>query len=111
MLVVSLAHSDAGHKDGAGHTRTVLSSPPEAMRLPLGLNATLSTQPVWPISGAPICWPVSASHTRSVLSRLADTIRRPSGLNATLHTASVWPVSGWPVSVSHTRTVLSPPER
>ena len=67
--------------------------------------------PVWPVSGAPIGWPVSASHSRTVLSPLPETIRLPSGLNATLNTESVWPVSGspigWPVSASHSRTVLS----
>ena len=64
------------------------------MRLPSGLNATLDTVSVWPVSGCPIGWPVSASHTRTVLSSLPETMRLPSGLNATLVTASVWPVSG-----------------
>ena len=35
----------------ASHTRTVLSSLPETIRLPSGLNATLHTQSVWPVSG------------------------------------------------------------
>ena len=78
----------------ASHSRTVLSSLPETMRVPSGLNATLATAPVWPVSGAPIGWPVSASHSRTVLSALPETMRVPSGLNATLHTAPVWPVSG-----------------
>ena len=67
------------------------------MRLPSGLNATLHTAPVWPVSGWPTGWPVAASHTRTVLSPLPVTMRLPSGLNATLVTASVWPVSGWPM--------------
>ena len=65
------------------HSRTVLSSLPETMRLPSGLNATLVTPCVWPISGAPMGWPVSASHSRTVLSSLPETMRLPSGLNAT----------------------------
>ena len=67
---------------------------PETIRLPSGLNATLHTVSVWPVSGGPIGWPVAASHTRTVLSKLPETIRCPSGLNATLSTPSVWPVSG-----------------
>ena len=67
--------------------------------------------PVWPVSGAPIGWPVSASHSRTVWSSLAEARRCPSGLNATLVTAPVWPVSGapigWPVSAFHSRTVWS----
>ena len=57
---------------------------PEAMRLPSGLNATLDTESVWPVSGWPIGWPVSASHSRTVLSALPEAMRVPSGLNATL---------------------------
>ena len=64
------------------------------MRVPSGLNATLDTVSVWPVSGWPIGWPVSASHSRTVLSQLPEAMRLPSGLNATLVTASVWPVSG-----------------
>ena len=60
-----------------------LSQLPEAMRLPSGLNATLNTPPVWPVSGWPTGWPVSASHNRTVLSSLPEAIRVPSGLNAT----------------------------
>ena len=44
---------------------------------------------VWPVSGAPIGWPVSASHSRTVSSSLAVASRCPSGLNATPSTASV----------------------
>ena len=95
----------------ASHSRTVLSSLPEASRCPSGLNATLFTASVWPVSGSPMGWPVSASHSRTVLSSLPEASRCPSGLNATLYTVSVWPVrgwpTGWPVSASHSRTVLS----
>ena len=48
---------------------------------------------MWPVSGAPTGWPVSAFHSRRVLSLLPETMRCPSGLNATLHTSAVWPVS------------------
>ena len=64
------------------------------MRCPSGLNATLYTVSVWPVSGWPMGFPVSASHSRTVLSALPEAMRRPSGLTATLSTASVWPVSG-----------------
>ena len=36
-----------------------LSPLPETMRLPSGLNATLLTQSVWPVSGWPTGWPES----------------------------------------------------
>jgi hypothetical protein len=43
MLVVSLAHiADVG-SGHACHSRSVLSAPPEAIRVPSGLNATLYT--------------------------------------------------------------------
>jgi hypothetical protein len=43
MLVVSLAHiADVG-SGHVGHSRSVLSAPPEAIRVPSGLNATLYT--------------------------------------------------------------------
>ena len=79
------------------------------MRLPSGLNAALVTASVWPVSGSPICLPLSASHSRAVLSADAVTMRLPSGLNAALHTPSVWPASGSPIglplSASHSRAV------
>ena len=56
--------------------------------MPSGLNATLVTVSVWPVSGWPMGWPVAASHSRTVLSPLPEAIRVPSGLNATLVTAS-----------------------
>ena len=91
----------------ASHSRSVLSSLPETMRCPSGLNATPVTASVWPVSGAPTGWPVPASYTRTVLSTLPEAMCLPSGLNATPVTASVWPVSGaptgWPVPASHTR--------
>ena len=52
---------------------------------PSGLNATLlSTVLVWPVSVAPIGWPVFALHSRTVSSSLPETRVCPSGLNATL---------------------------
>ena len=44
----------SGWPVSASHSRTVLSSLPETMRLPSGLNATLVTASVWPVSGWPI---------------------------------------------------------
>jgi hypothetical protein len=42
-VVVSLAHiADVG-SGYVGHSRSVLSAPPEAIRVPSGLNATLYT--------------------------------------------------------------------
>jgi hypothetical protein len=57
------------------------------MRLPSGLNAALFTADVWPVSGSPICLPLSASHTshsRAVVSKDPVTMRLPSGLNDAL---------------------------
>ncbi len=78
----------------ASHSRTVLSSLPEAMRGAVGAERHTGHRAVWPVSGAPRGWPVSASHSRTVLSRCRRRCRCPSGLNATLNTVSVWPVSG-----------------
>ncbi len=52
---------------------------PEAMRVPSGLNATLDTASVWPVSGSPMGWPVSASHSRTVLSSLPEAMPVPVG--------------------------------
>ena len=65
------------------HTFAVLSPLPVTMRLPSGLNATLVTGSVCPLSRAGAV-PVRASHTFAVLSQLPVTMRVPSGLNATL---------------------------
>ena len=93
----------------AFHNRTVLSLLAEASRCPSGLNATLFTRSVCPVSGCADGWPVSAFHNRTVSSQLAEASRCPSGLNATPTHALVCPVSGvprgWPVSASHNRTV------
>ena len=79
--------------------------------MPSGLNATLYTASVWPVSGWPTGWPVAASHSRTVLSALPEAMRLPSGLNATLFTlpcvAGQRLADGWPVPASHSRTVLS----
>ena len=69
-----------------------LSSPAEAIREPSGLNATLVTAPVCPLSVS-VSWPVAGSHTFTVWSWLAEAIREPSGLNATLETGPVCPLS------------------
>src|SRR5258705_379406 len=102
MLVVSLAHSADAGSGKVGQRRRVLSALPETMVFPSGLNATLRTVAVGPVSGGPIGWPVAASHSRTVLSSLPETMRLPSGLNTTLITLPVWPVigapTGWPVA-------------
>ncbi len=94
---------------------TVNTPPPVTIRVPSGLNATLLTALVCPVSSSSGV-PVRASHTFAVWSRLPVTIRVPSGLNATLFTAPVCPFSsssGVPVRASHTFAVcgwfLSPP--
>ena len=69
---------------------------------------TLHTLFVWPVSGRPIGWPVSAFHTRAVPSAVPETIRFPSGLNATLITDPVMmgaPI-GFPVSASDLARVV-----
>ena len=43
MFVLSFAHRVVAGSGTAGQRRTVLSSPPEAIRVPSGLNATLYT--------------------------------------------------------------------
>ena len=44
-------------------SRSVLSQPSETMRRPSGLNATLSTAPVWPVSDLALCWRARAEPT------------------------------------------------
>ena len=79
--------------------------------MPSGLNATLCTPSVWPVSGLAdgLAGVGVPQPHRLVAAAGGDAL--PSGLNATLITASVWPVigwpMGWPVSASHSRTVLS----
>ena len=73
----------------ASHTRTVLSSLPEAMRVPSGLNATLVHRAGVPGEGWPTGWPVSASHTRTVLSALPVTM--PRAVGAERHAATPRP--------------------
>src|SRR5690242_160478 len=55
--VISVAFSPDGKR--ASHTRTVLSLLPEAIRFPSGLNATVCTVSVCPVSGWPTGWPVA----------------------------------------------------
>ena len=81
------------------------------MRLPSGLNATLHTMPVWPVSGEPTGWPVAASHTRTVLSPLrggdAFAVGAERHAGHEVRVALEGEPTGWPVAASHTRTVLS----
>src|SRR4249919_2192165 len=85
ILVVSLAHIAEAGSGYVGHRRRVLSPAPDTMVFPSGLNATLKTSPVWPVSGLPRGWPVSASHSRRVLSTLPETMRLPSGRGVPAH--------------------------
>ena len=81
----------------------------EARRWPSGLNATLVTQPAWPLR-ANSSLPVALSQIFTVWSPLADARRWPSGLNATLVTAPAWPLrakSSLPVALSQIFTVWS----
>nr|VFK18689.1 MAG: hypothetical protein BECKLFY1418C_GA0070996_10471 [Candidatus Kentron sp. LFY] len=91
--------------------------PPEARRLPSGLNATDQTESVCP-SKTRISAPLDTSQTRTVLSTPPEARRLPSGLNSTDQTEPVCPLRieiGTPISAplptSQTRTVpSSPPE-
>ena len=112
---VRCGRSAAGRRVGRCPRPTAapcVSPLPETMRCPSGLNATLSTGSVWPVSGWPTGWPVSASHSRTVLSQLPETMRVPVGAERHAdHRVRVAGQrrrrSGWPVSASHSRTVLS----
>ena len=88
----------------------MLSAPPETMRSPSRLDATLITRSVCPVSGWPRGWPVSGpTPDRRVVTAGDDAL----AVRAERHsiTGSVWPVSGapmgCPVAASHTRTVRS----
>ena len=96
----------------ASHSRTVLSSLPEAMRLPSGLNATLVTASVWPVSGcADRLAGVRVPQPHRLVGAAGDD---PLAVGAERHTghrvrcgrSAAAPI-GWPVSASHSRTVLS----
>ena len=67
----------------ASHNLIVVSQPPEAIRLPVGLKLTLLTSSVCPWSVRSSS-PVAASHNLIVLSPPAEAIRVPSGLKLTL---------------------------
>ena len=72
---------------------TVWSWLPDARRWPSGLNATLVTQPAWPLR-AKSSLPVALSQIFTVWSKLADARRWPSGLNATLGTTTGMALEG-----------------
>ena len=90
----------------ASHTFTVLSSLPEARRVPSWLNATAVTIKEWPLS-VRTSSPVAVSHTFTALSPPAEARRVPSGLNATPNTPLNWrSVSATlPAAGTHTFTV------
>jgi hypothetical protein len=77
VAVIGIGNRHGDERDGreATSSRTELAAVPvpqgetvlpETMRCPSGLKAVLHTPAVWPVSGAPRGWPVSASHSRSV---------------------------------------------
>ena len=67
------------------HSRTALSSLPDATSRPSGLKHTDFTQSPCPSSVLTHA-PVSTSHSRTVLSVLPDANNCPSGLNHTEYT-------------------------
>ena len=72
----------------ASHTRTVLSRLPETMRLPSGLNATLVTTLVWPVSGWPTGWPVCrVPHPHRVVGTAGDDALAVGAERHTVHRA------------------------
>ena len=103
--------SPTGFFASASQIRIVLSSEPEATRLPSGENATDLIQSVCPWNGSPTGFPVSASQIRMVLSSDPETMRLPSGKNAIDVMQSVCPwngcPTGFPVSASQIRIVSS----
>ena len=104
--LVSIAEISSSERVNS-HSRTVPSPLPLANMLPSGLNATLLTQDVCPVSVSIDC-PVTASHSRTVLSSLPLASMAPSGLKATLLISAVCPMSvavDCPVLMSHRRTV------
>src|SRR5437764_1476294 len=62
----------------------------EASVLPSGANATLVTEPVWPLSTTGAALGAASDHRRMVWSPLAEASVLPSGANATLVTPESW---------------------
>src|SRR5713226_263409 len=71
--------------------RKLLSSLPEARRLPSGLNATDQTPRAWPRRTVGSASGVPSSHSRMVVSPLPEARHLPSGLNATDEIPPAWP--------------------
>ena len=81
-----------------------------ARRLPSGLKATLSTEPVCPLK-VRSSWPVWASHTFTVschARRAGQAFAVRAEGHAVTATAPLRARSSWPVWASHTFTVRSP---
>src|SRR5829696_1854992 len=92
---------------GSPHSRTVLSSEPEAISVPSGEKATQFTIPLCPSS---VCRssPLFTFHNLMVLSPEAEAISVPSGENATSLTLRLCPSSACrssPLFTLHNRTV------
>ena len=91
-------------------SRRVLSSLPETMRVPSGLNAALVTASPCACIGAPIGWPLLASHCRK---RLVDAARDDACAVGTkshaVHSGStlIDVRNGSPVLASQSRSVIS----
>ena len=83
-------------REGRSTTRRPLSELPKASRRPSGLNATVFTQVVGPVSGSPSGGRAGSAtfQRRTVRSALPAASVPPSGLNATAWTFPVCPVSG-----------------
>src|SRR3954452_5890812 len=92
---------------------TLQSNPPEARRLPSGLNATDMTQSLWAVSVV-TCFPLLESQTLTVPSLLPEATSLPCEWKATDMTQSLCPVKVvvlLRVRTSQIRTVSSsPPE-
>ncbi|MEJ7639496.1 MAG: hypothetical protein WKF75_16350 [Singulisphaera sp.] len=74
----------------ASQILTVWSSPPEASRVPSGLNVTHRTWLLWPLRAGTTSWPVVASQILTVRPP-PEASRVPSRLKATLRTKGGWP--------------------
>ena len=96
----------------ASHSRTVSSALPETMRVPSGLNATLATASVWPVSGWPMGLPgVGVPQPHRVVGAAGGDAR---AVGAERHAGHRVGVAGERLRrsaarcrASHSRTVLS----
>src|SRR5260370_15891870 len=94
MVIHSLSLKEAPIQRHAplatSHTRTVLSSDPDASRLPSGDHDTLQTPPACPSSRA-VSRPPATSHKRTASSSDPDASPLPPSAHDTLLTLSACP--------------------